>query len=87
MEETKEKTAEQCGICYPYPNEFRGDTACIKTLAHNDFHVFRRDDGQLIAWQDDYGCCCGCWDEWEQFGGNVCTLYWPVNEKFEHIEN
>jgi hypothetical protein len=77
---------ESCGICYPYPNEFKGMTECIKPHAHNDFHVFRTENGGLIAWEDDDQCGCGCWDDWEKGDGLVCTKYWQVNENFEHIE-
>lgn len=65
-----------CGVLYSDDN-IKDEHGCLKPHAHNDHHVFRAEDGRLIAWEDDYGCICGCWDDYEK-DPNVCRLQWEV---------
>lgn len=53
-------------------------SGCLKPSGHFDHHVFRTDEGQLVAWQDDEECTCGCWDDIEH-DSRVCMLAWNVN--------
>lgn len=67
-----------CGILYPN-HEFKDNDGCLKSDAHNNHHIFKNQNGDLIAWEDDYSCTCGCWDEWEFNSGQVCINYKKVN--------
>lgn len=66
-----------CGILYTR-NDFKDPDGCLKPHAHNDHHICRTSDGNLIAWEDDYGCKCGCWDQYEKGDCEVCMVYWEV---------
>jgi alpha-tubulin suppressor-like RCC1 family protein len=68
---------EQCNILYP-KNEIADVSGCLKEYAHNDHHICRAEDGSLWAWEDDYTCNCGCWDEYEKGDNDVCRVYWEV---------
>lgn len=66
--------SKACGILYP-GDEFKDHDGCIKPHAHNNAHVFNLPDGRQVEWEDDYSCKCGCWDEWEDSGEQVCLVY------------
>lgn len=68
---------ERCNIIFP-ENDFKDTDGCLKRNGHNDHHVCRTPDGKLIAWEDDYECNCGCWDDYELGDSRVCMLYWEV---------
>lgn len=67
-----------CGTLF-HRNDFKDESGCLKPNGHNDFHVCKTDKGKLIAWEDDYDCNCGCWDDYEKGDGEVCMLYWEVD--------
>lgn len=69
--------ADVCHILF-CRSEFNDITGCLKPSAHNDHHVCRTSDGRLMAWEDDYECNCGCWDDEEY--DSVCRVYWEVKE-------
>jgi hypothetical protein len=74
----KEPHYERCHILFTGDIFTDDPDGCLKPSAHNDHHVFRAADGRLMAWEDDYGCKCGCWDDWEEYGGDVCGFFWEV---------
>lgn len=65
----------KCSTLFPR-KDFNDSSGCLKEEAHNDFHVCKTDTGKLIAWEDDYKCDCGCWDDDD---GEVCIIYWEVD--------
>lgn len=70
------KTAEICHIHFPR-SDFNDASGCLKSEAHNDHHICRTDKGALMAWEDDYDCDCGCWDDEDDLN-DVCRVYWEV---------
>lgn len=66
---------ETCGIIFDRKDDIDDVSGCLKLIAHNDHHVCENKNGELIAWQDDYKCTCGCWEE----EGRPCVIYWKVN--------
>lgn len=50
---------------------------CLKPAGHFDHHVFRNENGNLIAWEYDAECNCGCWDTVEE-DNEQCMTYWEV---------
>jgi hypothetical protein len=67
---------EPCGIMFGR-NDFGDVTGCLKPYAHNDFHICKTRDGRFMAWEDDYKCTCGCWNE--EYN-DVCRIYWEVDK-------
>lgn len=67
---------ETCGTIFSR-KDFIDDSGCLKPNGHNDFHVCRTESGELMAWQDDEDCTCGCWDDEDDLN-NVCKVYWRV---------
>jgi hypothetical protein len=54
-----------CCILPPRPEDMVGfshvegqELGCIRRDAHHGAHVFRRSDGKLILWENDYTCDC-----------------------------
>lgn len=74
----------KCGIIFPY-SDYHDEEGCLKQECHiDDSHVFKNEKGELIAWQDDTECNCGCWNDYER-KGDVCVVYrvvLSINEKF-----
>jgi hypothetical protein len=67
-----------CTILFPRHEPGISDTGgCLRQYAHFGPHVFRNANGKLIAWEDDYSCKCGCWDE-EDYA-DVCGVYREVD--------
>lgn len=66
-----------CGILFQ-GHEFTDTNGCIKPDAHNDFHVCLTDEGKNMAWQDDYDCKCGCWENYDNAPDEVCKIYWEI---------
>ena len=75
---------ETCGIIFPY-NDLQDNNGCLKQDNHYDSHVFKNNDGKLIAWQDDGECNCGCWDEYENGTSDVCKVYREVKSISEEF--
>jgi len=67
-----------CGALF-HRNDFRDESGCLKPNGHNDFHVCKTDKGKMMAWEDDYDCNCGCWDDYEKGDSEVCIVYWEVD--------
>ncbi len=72
MQLSKEET---CGTIFP-GKDFKDDSGCLKQSGHNDHHVCKTPDERLMAWEDDYDCTCGCWQEDD---GDPCMVYWKVD--------
>lgn len=51
---------------------------CLRKDNHFDHHIFKDEYGKLVAWEDDYTCKCGCWDDGDY--GSVCKTYWNVGK-------
>lgn len=66
----------ECAIIFPRKNDIDDVSGCLKPEGHNDHHVCKNRNGELIAWQDDFECTCGCWDDDD---GRPCGIYWKVN--------
>ncbi len=73
---------EKINVCstHFHKNDFKDVSGCLKPNGHNDFHVCRTDNGTLMAWEDDYECKCGCWDDYEEGDDEVCMVYWNVEK-------
>lgn len=76
------ESKETCGIIVPRRREILGChresddlPVCICPRNHFGPHVFRTQDGQLIAWEDDHEC--GCCEPGED---ERCYLYWNIDE-------
>lgn len=69
-----------CSILFP-ADDFTDVSGCLKKSAHNNAHICKTNKGEYMEWEDDYDCKCGCWDEWEEFGGGtVCMTYGVVGQ-------
>jgi hypothetical protein len=68
--------SNQCDTIFPWA-DFKDISGCLKPHGHNDEHVCRTNKGELMAWQDDYECTCGCWEEDD---GHPCMIYWKVDD-------
>lgn len=64
---------DTCGIIFS-GDEFKDVSGCLKPNAHNNAHVCRIESGELMEWEDDYECKCGCWDDYEN-DQEVCIIY------------
>ncbi len=80
MAKSKEE-ADRCSVLFRR-RDFKDVSGCLKPYAHNDFHVCKTDKGIFMAWEDDYNCKCGCWDEYEDGDNEVCMLYWQVDDRY-----
>lgn len=65
-----------CGSIFTR-TDFEDISGCLKPNGHNDYHVCKTKDGDFVAWEDDYNCKCGCWDDYEN-DEEVCMVYWKV---------
>jgi hypothetical protein len=65
-----------CGHSAVEPKDREG---CLKPEGYHEWHIFRDEHGQLIAWKDDDRCNCGCWDTDDYT--QVCKFY----EKVESV--
>jgi hypothetical protein len=74
MQMTNKKEENLCNALFT-GSDFKDVTGCLKHYAHNDHHVCRTADDRLMAWENDYGCECGCWEDGD---GDVCRVYWEV---------
>ena len=74
----------KCTILFP-SDDFDDVSGCLKEECHNDSHVCKDKYGILYEWEDDYGCQCGCWDEWERSNGmsHPCMIYSKITDKYE----
>lgn len=77
---TESGDVDVCSIIFERRNDFVDVSGCLKPKGHNDHHVCRTNTGELMAWEDDYTCTCGCWEEAEKYDAynDVCGIYWPV---------
>lgn len=66
---------ERCYILKTDIQTHKDKQGCIKPSGHNDAHIFKDQNGDYIEWEDDYSCNCGCWDKFEEFGGQPCGVY------------
>lgn len=70
---------ELCGTLFTR-DDFKDISGCLKSESHNDHHICKTKEGILIAWEDDYKCDCGCWDDYESGDSEVCMIYWEVKK-------
>lgn len=69
---------DTCNTLFLDEPSVKDTTGCLKPYAHHDFHVFKDKHGDLIAWDYDWGCKCGCWDS-DEFR-DACRVYWKVDK-------
>jgi hypothetical protein len=63
----------KCNILFPNrsPVDPEDRKGCTKECGHLDAHEFVSTDGEVIEWEDDLECTCGCMEE----EGYPCLLY------------
>lgn len=68
----------KCGIiAHGFEPAFADENGCHKEEGHHDHHECVTTDGRKIAWEDDYNCNCGCWDDYDN-DPDVCKIYWEI---------
>lgn len=62
-----------CNIIFDR-SDFKDISGCLKENGHIGPHLCRNELNELVEWEFDYSCTCGCWDDDDDYNGG-CILY------------